>query len=234
MHKPPPTPPRPTVPPPPPAPPPAAEVATSLGRRTDGERSHREILRAAAELASVEGLEGLTLAALAARVGMSKSGLFAHFRSKEELQLETIGTAAEIFQSEVVAPALAFPEGLARLRALVQGFLEHVRRGTFPGGCFFASVASEVDGHPGALRDRIAAIHRAWTASFVQCVAAAQARGDLVPAADPTQVAFEVLSMLAGAHGTFLLHGDVGALDRARRGTEFLLAAYAGRRPVSD
>lgn len=224
----------PAKPPAAPPPVPGGRVPRRRVRRSDGEKSHREILRAAADLASVDGLEGLTIASLAERVGLSKSGLFAHFRSKEELQLETIGMASEIFHEEVLRPALAEPEGVRRLRTLVGGFLDHVRRGTFPGGCFFASVSAEVDGHPGTLRDRIAAIHRAWTAQFEESVAAAQARGELSRGAEPAQVAFEVLSMLAGAHGSFLLHRDPATFDRARRGVEFLLASYGTRRSKSS
>jgi AcrR family transcriptional regulator len=164
-------------------------------------------------------------------VGLSKSGLFAPSRSKEELQLETIGTAAEIFQDEVIGPALARPEGVARVRALVGGFLEHIRRRTFPGGCFFASVASEVDGHPGRVRDRIAAVQREWLGLFERCVAEAQGRGEVDRGADPKQVAFEVNSMLAGAHGAFLLQGDATVLDRARRGADAVLAFHAGKKP---
>jgi AcrR family transcriptional regulator len=216
-------------------PPPAAGEAEAAGasegarrRRSDGEKSHREILLAAARLASTEGLDGLSIGALAKRVGLSKSGLFAHFRSKEELQLETIGVATEIFGEEVVAPAMR-AEGLARVRALVGGFLDHVGRGTFPGGCFFASVAAEVDSHPGALRDRIAAMNRNWFGLFRDGIREAQHRGELDAAADPTQVAFEVNAMLQGGHTTFLLQGDVSALDRARRGTESVLALYGAK-----
>jgi AcrR family transcriptional regulator len=191
-------------------------------------KSHRDILRAAAELASVEGLEGLSIAALAAHVGLSKSGLFAHFRSKEELQLETIQTAAGIFEEEVIRPALAEPEGLPRLRALAARFLDHLRRRTFPGGCFFASVAAEVDGHPGALRDRIAAIQRGWVMLLEQCVAEAQRAGSIARRAEPRQVAFEVQAMLAGAHSSFLLQSDASALDRAKRGIEEVLSCHGG------
>src|SRR5262245_32723911 len=210
-------------PPPPPAP-------RSRRRRSDGERSHHEILRAAADLASVEGLDGLSIASLAEHVGLSKSGLFAHFRSKEELQLETIEFAAVIFRDEVIAPALSQPEGLVRLRALANGFLDHVRRRTFPGGCFFASVGAEVDAHPGKLRDRIAAVHRDWFGLFEQNVAHAQSRGDVDRGADAAQVAFEVLAMLGGAHDMFLLQGTPAVFDRARRGMDAVLESHAGKK----
>jgi AcrR family transcriptional regulator len=213
-------------------PPPAGEARTprTRRRRSDGERSHQEILRAAAALASVEGLDGLSIASLAEHVGLSKSGLFAHFRSKEELQLETIRMAEEIFQEEVVRPGLAAPAGVARVRALVLRFLDHVRRRTFPGGCFFASVSAEVDGHPGKLRDVIAAKQRAWFGLFEQGIEDAQRLGEVDRRAEAPQVAFEVLSMLAGAHGTFLLQGNAAVLDRARRGVDAVLSTHAGKR----
>src|SRR4029453_7723185 len=106
-------------------------TTTARRRRSDGERSRGPILRAAARLATVEGLDGLTIGRLASETGMSKSGLFAHFGSKEELQLATIDTAEEIFEGEVLRPALE-AEGLARLRALCERFLSHVDRKVFP------------------------------------------------------------------------------------------------------
>src|SRR5437764_14121863 len=124
-------------------------------RRTDGERSRKTILDAAARLATVEGIGGLSIARLADAVGMSKSGLFAHFGSKEELQLATVDTASSVFFRQVVNPAMAARSGIDRLRLLVAGFLAHVRNETFPGGCFFASVLAEVDMQPGPVRDRL-------------------------------------------------------------------------------
>src|SRR6476659_4591182 len=118
-------------------------------RRSDGERSRAAILEEAAKLSTVEGLGGLSLSRLADAVGMSKSGLFAHFRSKEELQLATIDTASALFAEQVVEPALTASTGLERLRQLSENFLQHVERNVFPGGCFFASVAAEMDTHPG-------------------------------------------------------------------------------------
>ena len=133
--------------------PPESGAEPQRRQRSDGLRSREAILREAARLATVEGIEGLSLGRLADAVGMSKSGLFAHFRSKEELQLATIETADAIFQAEVVNPALAAAPGIARLRALCEAFLDHLERGVFPGGCFFASVAAEIDTHPGPVRD---------------------------------------------------------------------------------
>src|SRR5262249_54049159 len=112
-------------------------------------RSRQTILREAARLVTVEGIEGLSIARLATSVGLSKSGLLAHFRSKEALQLATIETADQIFRREVVTPALDAPAGIARLKALCEAFLAHLERDVFPGGCFFASVSAEVDTQPG-------------------------------------------------------------------------------------
>src|SRR5690242_3347729 len=117
--------------------------------RSDGERSRAAILHTAARLATVDGLDGLSLAHLANAVGMSKSGLFAHFRSKQELQLATVEAASAIFDEQVIEPAVAARPGVARLRAYVERFLDHVEDGVFPGGCFFVSAVSELDSHPG-------------------------------------------------------------------------------------
>jgi len=121
-------------------------------QRADGRRSRDAILDNAARLATVEGLEGLSIARLAEHTGMSKSGLYAHFTSKEELQLATIERAQEIFETEVLRPARTKPDGLRRLWALSDEFLSHLERNVFPGGCFFAAVGAEFDTHPGASR----------------------------------------------------------------------------------
>src|SRR6058998_744894 len=122
-------------------------------RRSDGERSRAAILREAARLATVEGLDGLSLARLAAAVGMSKSGLFAHFGSKEELQLATIDAASAIFDELVIEPAGEQAAGVPRLRAYVERFLDHLEEGVFPGGCFFVSAMNELGTHPGPVRN---------------------------------------------------------------------------------
>ena len=199
-------------------------------RRGGGEHSHRAILRTAARLASVEGLLGLSIATLAKHVGLSKSGLFAHFRSKEDLQLETIEVAGEIFDEDVVRPALAAPPGVARLRSLADRFLSHVERKVFPGGCFFAAAAAEMDGHPGPVRDRIAAFQRSWMELQVRMVCEAQSVGEIRPDEDPAQVSFEFNGMLVGANSSFLLQGDPAVLSRARVGVERVLAAALARK----
>jgi AcrR family transcriptional regulator len=185
-------------------------------RRSDGERSRRTILDAAARLATVEGLEGLSIGRLAEHIGMSKSGLYAHFGSKQELQLATIETAGEVFTAEVVAPAEAAPTPLAKLEALCDLFLAHVERRTFPGGCFFASAAAEFDTHPGAVKERIAEFERGWLDTFAQLVHEAQAAGELGDE-DPEQVAFELNGYLMMANMAFVLYGDPKTFEHARQ-----------------
>ena len=132
--------------------------------RADGVESRRAILLAAAELATTRGLEGLSIGELAQHIGMSKSGLYAHFKSKEELELATIETAAEIFSQDVLAPVSGSPGGLARVRALSEAFLGHLQRRVFPGGCFFATVSAQLASRPGRARDRVMEVQQRWLA----------------------------------------------------------------------
>src|SRR4051794_9026236 len=174
-------------------------------QRSDGARSRETILRAAAQLATVDGIEGLSIGRLADHIGMSKSGLFAHFGSKEELQLAAIETAERIYADDVVAPAMAEQDGLPRLEALCDGFLSHVERRVFPGGCFFASVAAELDPRPGPVRDRIAEVARSWLTLLTQTVAEAQRRRELAGELEPEQVAFELNAFLALGNSLYQL-----------------------------
>jgi AcrR family transcriptional regulator len=195
--------------------------------RSDGERSRAAILREAARLATVEGLDGLSLGRLASAVGMSKSGLFAHFGSKEELQLATVDAASAIFDELVVEPAGQEPAGLPRLRAYVDRFVDHVEEGVFPGGCFFVSAMGELGTHPGPVRDDAMAFSQRWLMLLAEQVAAAQAAGELDRAADPAQVAFEIHAYLVLGNMQFIAVSDRAALDRARRAVEDRLAALA-------
>ena len=195
--------------------------------RSDGERSRNAILNEAARLATVEGIGGLSIARLADAVGMSKSGLFAHFGSKEELQLATIETATAVFGEEVIEPALAAPTGLERLRQLSERFIAHVESGVYPGGCFFASVAAEVDTHPGPVRDRAIATAGEWLAQLEAAVRDAQAEGALDPSADAEQLAFEVDAYLLLANLQYVVSQDSAPMDRARRAIDARLAAAA-------
>ena len=128
-----------------------------------GAQTRGTIVRAAADLASVEGLDGLSIGRLASELAMSKSGLFAHFGSKEDLQLAAIEEARQRYVQEVVAPGLAAGSGITRLYALCEAFLSYIERGVFPGGCFFASAMAEFDCKaPGPVRDRIAECQQEW------------------------------------------------------------------------
>jgi AcrR family transcriptional regulator len=192
------------------------EKAATQARRAHGARTRQAILEAAVDIASEEGLEGLTIGRLAAELSMSKSGLFAHFGSKEELQLATVEAARAVFVREVIGPAFEAPKGIARLWSLCDVWLEYVRREVFRGGCFFAAAAAEFDGRPGAVRDRVAAIMKEWLAVLGRSVAEAQAEGQLDAAVDPAQLAFELNALEMGANWAYQLHGDPQAFTRAR------------------
>src|SRR3954451_4193553 len=203
-------------------------AGTPRRRRSDGERSRAAILREAARLATVEGLDGLSLARLADAVGMSKSGLFAHFGSKEELQLATVEAASAIFEELVIEPAGAVPVGLPRLRAYVEGFLDHVEESVFPGGCFFVSAVSELNTHPGPVRDGAMAFSQHWLELLAAEAAAAQAAGELDRAADPAQIAFELNAFMVAGNMQFVASGHRTVLESVRRAVDARLAALAG------
>src|SRR5215212_4407502 len=143
-----------------------AERASAKARRAHGARTRQAILEAAVDIASEEGLEGLTIGRLAAELSMSKSGLFAHFGSKEELQLATIEAARLIFAREVIRPAFEAAHGMQRLWQLCDTWLGYVQGGVFRGGCFFAAAAAEFDSRPGQVRDRIAEIMKEWLSTL--------------------------------------------------------------------
>jgi AcrR family transcriptional regulator len=188
------------------------------GRRARGKRTRGSILQVAVDLASVEGLDGLTIGRLAGALGMSKSGLFAHFGSKEELQLATIEAANEIFVREVIAPAREAERGLPRLVALMDRKLEYLQRGVFAGGCFFETVRNEYDSRQrGPVRDAIAADFRTWRQLVANRVRSAQASGHIDAEADPEQIAFELDALAGAANVRFQLDRDEEAFERARR-----------------
>jgi AcrR family transcriptional regulator len=193
-----------------------SEATVTDGRIRRGDETRRTVLRRAVDLASVEGLDGVTIGRLAQELTISKSGLFAHFGSKEELQLATVEAARAVFVREVIGPAFESPKGLARLWSLCDVWLGYVRREVFRGGCFFAAAAAEFDGRPGAVRDRVAAIMREWLAVLGRSVAEAQAEGQLDSSAEPAQLAFELNALEMGANWAYQLHGDRQAFARAR------------------
>jgi AcrR family transcriptional regulator len=190
-----------------------------------GERTRNSILERAVDLASLEGLEGLTIGRLAEDLAMSKSGLFAHFGSKEELQLATLQAASERFISEVFKPALKEPRGYPRLMAICRGWISYLRREVFAGGCFFAAASFEFDGRPGVVRDAIAAAMNDWVGALEKAIRMAQDEGHLERDVDPAQLAFELNSLFFGANFSYQLRNDKKALDHAIKAIEHRLEA---------
>jgi AcrR family transcriptional regulator len=204
-----------------------ASAESSESRRLKGQSSRTTILLTAAKLATTKGLAGLSIGDLAAEVGMSKSGLYAHFKSKEELELATIETAAVIFDSEVLQPAMKAHPGIERLKALVNSFLSHLERRVFPGGCFFSAVAAELDTRPGPARDRVVEVLGSWLGLLRQCILEAQDLAEIDPSTDVAQAVYEIEAMLLAANFLFVMMNDTTHLTQGRRGVENVLARLA-------
>jgi AcrR family transcriptional regulator len=207
---------------------PQAAAQDADGRRRRGNRTREAILQAAADLASVNGLEGLTIGTLAAELGMSKSGLFAHFGSKEELQLATIDAARRRFVERVVKPSRQLPRGRARLEALLRDWQRYYRDQVFAGGCFFHAVKAEFDGRPDSkVREVVTNDAREFLAFLTREVRKAQEAGDIDPTVDAEQIAFELDALGAAAHGHFQLLHDPAVFDRAERAISARIASLA-------
>lgn len=201
--------------------------------RLDGERSRMAILKAASELATVEGLDGLSIARLAQYVGMSKSGLFAHFKSKEELQLATIDTAGVTVDREVLEPAYAARPGVARVKAFCDAYFAHLERQTFPGGCFFISVAAEFDSKPGPVRDYAVAAYSRILVKFDEMIREAQELGELDKREDTAQLAFELDSFMLCVNFASMFFRDPAAMARGREAVRKRIASATPARPAS-
>ncbi len=200
-----------------------ASPARRDGRRMRGDRTRQSILEGAARLASVEGLEGLSIGRLASHLGLSKSGLYAHFGSKEELQLETIRTASAIYERDVVGPAIEAKPGRDRLLAFCDQFLAYVHHGPFPGGCFFIASYLDPANLRGPVRALLAGNQRALLDFLAECARDAQAAGEIPDEPAAEHVAFDVDSILAGADVNYLLFDDPGFLDRGAASVRRLL-----------
>jgi AcrR family transcriptional regulator len=201
----------------------AVRVATSPEPRRDlrivrGEETHARILQTAMDVASTEGLEGLTIGRLATALGVSKAGLFAHFGSKEALQLATVSAARGVYFSAVIEPALSAPEGLPRLLRLCTAWLDYVQQETFRGGCFFAAASAEFDSRPGPVRDLIARTMREWLDLLESAVVDAARLGHVKKDVDPAQLAFELHAMEMAANWSKQLFLEPRAIARARSG----------------
>jgi AcrR family transcriptional regulator len=200
-------------------------IETTDGRRLRGMKTRQAILEHAARVGSAEGLEAVSLQRLADDLGISKSGLFAHFGSKEELHMATIEAAAKIFTDEVIRPALSRPRA-ERVWALCDSWLSYLERWVFPGGCFFWAVAEEYDSRkPGPVRDSVLEKKAYWSASLERAVRETQDAGDLDPRVDASQLAWELDSLLGGANSGFKSGDGARAVERARRAVKDRLAA---------
>lgn len=197
----------------------------SRRRRADGIRTRQSILDAATSLASIEGLEGLSIGRLAEHAGMSKSGLYAHFDSKQDLQLATIEKAGEIFRREVLDPAEVEPPGLRRILAQCDAYLSYLERRVFPGGCFFAATSNELAARRGPVADRIRELNKEALSGLVEQLRQAREDGDLDETVDLEQLAFELDALMLGAHSNYLLNGEKIDLERARSAVRVRLGA---------
>ena len=179
--------------------------------------SRAQTLAATVQLASVVGLEGLSIGRLADRLGMSKSGLVGRFGSKEELQLATLGEAAEIFRATVYEPAATAPPGLDRLKAICDAWVAYLARPPFAGGCFLTTAMVEFDGRPGPVNDAVRRVMRRWLTVLEHEARTAIEDGDLPKETDPEDVAFTLNALAVGANCDFHLNLDPRSLERARR-----------------
>jgi len=195
----------------------SVEAPVTDRRLLRGARTRHAILGRAARLASAEGLEAVSLQRLATDLGISKSGLFAHFGSKEELQLATVEEASRIFTDEVLRPGLAAPAGAGRVAALCEAFLSYVERRVFPGGCFFEAAMAEFDSRPGPVRDAVVERKGYWAASIVRAIRDAQAAGEIDPDTDPEQLGWELNSLIGAANGSHNVDPEPIVFERARR-----------------
>lgn len=202
------------------------EQLTTDGRVLRGDRTRRVVLARAVDLASVEGLDGLSIGRLAADLEISKSGLIAHFGSKEGLQLATIRAARAIFVHTVIEPTMQTPPGMGRLRAQLDAWLQYSSDRRFPGGCFFARASHEYAARPGAVRDALAVIDEEWLGLIAETIAGAQEAGDIRAEVHPVQLAFDLDAYLDSANLRSLL-GRKDVYERAEQAVRDRLAAAA-------
>lgn len=199
---------------------------------TKGEQTRAAILDEALKVASKLGLEGLTIGGLAEATGMSKSGLFAHFGSREDLQLAVLEHAAQRFGDTVLLPVLKIERGLPRLRAMFQRWLDWTIASGLPGGCIMIAAAAEYDDRPGPIRDAVIANQHRGNAVTQKAVRLAIEEGHLKRGTDPEQIAFELLGIVLASHNHRRLLGDREARRRALTALEELIARHATRKAV--
>jgi len=178
-----------------------------------GDETRTAILAEAARLASTVGLNALSVGMLAERTGLSKSGLFAHFKSKEQLQVQTLEYAGRLFVDVVLRPALTAPRGEKRVRVLFEHWLEWETE-TLPGGCVFAAASTEFDDQPGPVRDALVRQQRDWGDSIAAIAATAVAEDDFRPDVEPAQFSFELQGIMTAFQRSARLLGDPLARER--------------------
>jgi AcrR family transcriptional regulator len=198
---------------------------------THGERQRRRILAAAVDVASAEGLGPLSIGRLAAETEMSKSGVYAHFGSKEELQLGAVDAASADFERRVLAATAEAEPGLERLRALLEAWILHVERSPYRGGCFFSATSSEFASRSGAVRERLAERTASWLRVLEREARTARRLGEI--SADPEDLAFRLHAFVQEANWRRQLFDDPAAFDRARRaGRDAIISAPLDTRPT--
>jgi len=202
---------------------------TVLYRSPQATETRHEILRTAADIASAEGLENLSIGRLATELNMSKTGVFAHFGSKQHLQLATVDAARQIFMEQVVKPALASPRGVKRLRSMLHSWISYVEGVVFRGGCFFAAASAEFDSRPGPVRDEIAGLTKEWLLAIQQEITFARSAKEIDAAIDPVQLAFELHAYVQEANWAFKLFNDKSAFTLARRAIARQIRLAAGK-----
>lgn len=182
-----------------------------------GSRTRGAILEAALDEAAGSGLSGLSFGRLASAVGMSKSGLFAHFKSKEDLQLQVLGEAQRRYAEAVLEPAEDADPGLPRVWALCQAWLAYAQGGVFQNGCFFSAAAAEFDNRPGPIRERIARLFAGWIGVLSEALQEAVQEGHMAPETDARQVAFEINALMTAANAYHQLLGGQEPFERSWR-----------------
>jgi len=197
------------------------------GRRARGARTRDAVLAEAVQLASVEGLEGLSIAHLAARLGTAKSSVHASFGSKEALQVAVIAHTRDILVELVIGPALKAQAGLQRLSALGEGWMSYLERNTFEGGCVLSSASLEMDGRPGPARDAVAAVMREWLDLLEDNIARGIEKGDIAPDTRPAQLAFALNAVGMAANWQSQLFGGAFSYDTGRAGWTQLLEQHS-------
>lgn len=192
-------------------------------RRERGDRTRRAILESAARLSSTEGLEGLSIGRLAEHLGISKSGLYAHFRSKEELQLATVRAAEAMYEEALVTPALEEPAGIGRVLRFADLYADYIRDGPFPGGCFFIAAAIDPARNRGPVKEALATAQAELLDFVAGEIATAQSLGEVPAGVASRELAFAVDALLTGADLNFLLFDDPGYLEMAKDAVRRLL-----------